>query len=323
MLLKTPSKFDIEESHKRISDFIRKTPVLTSQSINKLCGCEIFFKCENFQKIGAFKARGATNAVLSANPEQLIRGVATHSSGNHATALSYAAKITGIDAYIVMPQNSKKIKVNSVKAFGGEITFSENNQQSREKTLQEVVDKTGAYFIHPYNNYDIIAGQATAAKELIENNPNLDFIIAPVGGGGLLSGTSLSVKYFSATTAVFGAEPEGADDAFRSFNDTVIYPSVNPKTIADGLLTSLGDKTYPIIKENVKNIFTVPDSGILAAMRLIYERLKIVIEPSSATVLAVILKYPEIFKGSKTGLILSGGNIDLFEINRSDINFEN
>ncbi len=303
----------IVEAHKRIEPFVHRTPVLTSQSLNDLTGAELFFKCENMQRGGAFKARGAFNASLSLKPEERANGIATHSSGNHATALSLAGKTLGVPAFVVMPSNSKKIKVASVNAFGGKITFCEPNLKAREDTLAQVISRTGASFIPPYDDYRIICGQATAAKELIEDVPGLQAIIAPVGGGGLLSGTALSSRYFGNSITVFAAEPAGADDAWRSMREGAIIPSVNPNTIADGLLTSLGRRNFPIIREFVKEIITVDDSDIVSAMRLIWERLKIIVEPSSATVLAAVIKAPHSFAGKKTGLIISGGNVDLSE----------
>ncbi len=308
-----PAIETVEEAHKRIKPFIHKTPVLQSRSINELAGTSLFFKCENMQRGGAFKARGAFNASLQLSKEELLKGVATHSSGNHATALSLAARTLGIPAYIVMPSNSKKIKIQSVQAFGGKITFCEPNLKARESTLNEVISKTGAVFIPPYDDYRIIAGQATAAKEFLEEIPQLDAIIAPVGGGGLLAGTAISSKYFSDKCISFAAEPSGADDAYRSLNAGEIIPSVNPSTISDGLLTSLGIKNFPIIQELVTQIIRVEEDEIISAMRLIWERVKIIVEPSSATVLAAVLKSKDIFKGKNTGLILSGGNVDLTE----------
>lgn len=302
---------DLISVHNVIRPFIHKTPVLSSSSIDKLLGCKVFFKCENMQKIGAFKYRGATNALLTLTYEEKQQGVATHSSGNHAAALSLAAKLRGVKAYIVMPHTAPEIKKNAVKNYGGEIIFCEPNLASREETLKHVIEKTGAVEVHPYNNYTVIAGQSTAAKELIEEVDFLDFMLTPVGGGGLLSGTSLTCKYFSSKTKVIGCEPKGADDAARSIKDGVIYPSVEPKTIADGLLTSLGDKPFGIIKQNVYNILTVGEENIIESMKLIYQRLKIVVEPSGAVPLAVLLEHKEKFNGKTIGLILSGGNVDL------------
>ena len=301
----------IIDAHQRIKPFIHRTPVLTSQIINHIAGAEIFFKCENFQKIGAFKIRGGMNAVLSLPKEKQQQGIATHSSGNHAQAIAYAARQVGTKAYIVMPDNSPKVKVEAVKGYGAEIFFCEPNQQAREKTLQEIVDRTGAEFIHPYNDYRVITGQATCARELIEEIPSLDCILTPVGGGGLLSGTSLSAHYFSPSTIVYAGEPEGAADAILSFKSGVIEKAAYIKTIADGLLTTLGDKTFPVIRQYVKDIFTVSDEEIIMAMKLVYERMKIVVEPSGIVPLAALLKNKPLFAGKRVGVIFSGGNVEL------------
>ncbi|HPN36855.1 MAG TPA: pyridoxal-phosphate dependent enzyme [Melioribacteraceae bacterium] len=302
---------ELISTHNVIRPFIHKTPVLSSLSITEQIGCKVYFKCENMQKIGAFKFRGATNSLLTLTFEEKQYGVATHSSGNHAAALSLAAKLRGVKSYIVMPHTAPEIKKNAVKNYGGEIIFCEPNLASREETLRQVISKTGAVEVHPYNNYTVIAGQSTAAKELIEETDFLDYVLTPVGGGGLLSGTSLACKYFSSKTKVIGCEPKGADDAARSFKDGVIYPSIEPKTIADGLLTSLGAKPFEIIKQNVFDIYTVSEENIINAMRLIFERLKIVVEPSAAVPLAVLLEHNEKFMGKTVGIILSGGNVDL------------
>ena len=304
------TKKDIEQAHERIKQYIVRTPVMTSDSINELAGCQVFFKCENLQKIGAFKARGAMNAILSLSRENLVKGVATHSSGNHAQALARSAKIMGVNSYIVMPRTAPEIKKKGVKSFQGEIFECEPTLEAREATLKDVVNKTGATEIHPFNNYEVIAGQATSAKELIEDIADLDFIMAPVGGGGLLSGTSLATKYFSPKTIVLAAEPQGSDDAYRSLQSGKIEHAQS-NTIADGLLTSLGDKTFPIIQAHVKKIITITDEEIVRAMRIIWEQLKVIIEPSSSVVLAAVLKEPELFANKKVGLILSGGNVDL------------
>ncbi len=294
----------------RIAPFIHRTPVLTSESINEILESRLVFKCENFQKVGAFKYRGATNAVQQLSHAQLQYGVATHSSGNHAQALALAAKIKNVPAYIVMPSNAPKSKKDAVIGYGANIIECDPTLEARETTLNKVIKEKKAYFIHPYNDYKIIEGQATAAKELIEDTPVLDYIITPVGGGGLLSGSALSVKYFSPGTKIIGAEPTGADDAYRSFIAGKIIPSINPDTIADGLLTSLGSKTFPIIKKYVAQIFTVEDSLIIEAMKLIWQRMKIIVEPSAAVPLAVVMKNHHIFKGKNVGLIVSGGNMD-------------
>jgi len=306
-----PDLSNIKEAADRIRQYIHRTPVVTNESINKATGAEVFFKCENLQKAGAFKSRGACNAVFSLNDEELVRGVATHSSGNHAQALSRAASLRKCPAFIVMPSNSSQVKINAVREYGGEITFCKPLLESRESTLREIISRTGATEIHPYNSYRIIEAQATAAYELLEDIRDLDIVVAPVGGGGLLSGTALAVKLQNPDITVLAAEPTGADDAYRSFYGNRLVPSVSPNTIADGLLTSLGSLTWPLIQEYVDDIITVNDDEIIRAMRLIWERMKMIVEPSSAVPLAVILNNPELFKGTKTGVIISGGNIDL------------
>lgn len=306
-----PESTDIQDAHERIKPYIHRTPLLTCQNLDEIAGCKLYFKCENFQKAGAFKSRGACNSVFSLDEEELEYGVATHSSGNHAQALARAAMLRDAKAYIVMPKNAPAVKVAGVKNYRGEITFCEPNLVSREATLKEVVEETGAIEIHPYNNYSIIAGQATAALEIIQDLGSTDFILAPVGGGGLLSGTALSAHYFGKNIQVIGCEPKGADDAYRSLKEGRILPSVQPRTIADGLLTSLGTRTFPIIKEFVSEILTVSEENILLAMRLIWERMKIVAEPSAAVPLAAVLEHPTIFKGKRVAIILSGGNVDL------------
>jgi threonine dehydratase len=310
MLRTVPNRNDIEQAHERIKNYIHETPVQTCTSINEEAGCEIFFKCENFQSVGAFKARGAMNAALSLRLHESINGIATHSSGNHAQAVARAAKILKIQSFIVMPRTAAEIKKNGVLAYGGEIFECEPTFAARERTLAAVLMKTGAVEIHPFNNYDVIAGQATAAKELFQSVPKLNVVIAPVGGGGLLSGTALAAKYFSPDTEVYAGEPEGADDAYRAMKSGNIEVS-QANSIADGLLTSLGSKTFPIIRENVKGILPVSDKQIIEAMKLIWERMKIIVEPSCAVPLASILKSKEKFEGRRIGVILSGGNIDL------------
>lgn len=305
------SREQIEQAHERVRPFIHNTPVLTCTTLNTMSGAELFFKCENFQKIGAFKIRGGMNAVLSLPKEKLANGIATHSSGNHAQAIAYAARQVGTKAYIVMPDNSPQVKVDAVKGYGAEITFCEPNQQARETALQAIIEKKGAEFIHPYNDERVIAGQATSAKELIEKIPALDAIIAPVGGGGLLSGTLLSAHYFSPSVKVYAGEPEGAADAVLSLKNGKIEAAPYINTIADGLLTKLGDKTFPIIQQYVSAILTVTDAEIIAALKLVYERMKIVVEPSSVVPFAALLKNKELFAGKRTGIILSGGNVDL------------
>lgn len=300
----------IIDAHNRIKPFIHQTPVMTSTSMDEIGGCMLFFKAENFQKVGAFKSRGAMNAILCLSREQRARGVATHSSGNHAQALARAAKIMGTKAYIVMPRTSPQIKKQGVVGYGGEIFECEPTLRSREETLLKVVEEKGAHVIHPFNNYDVIAGQATAAKEFFDEINYLNYIVTPIGGGGLISGTGLAAKFFSPQTTVIGAEPEGADDAYRSLESGMIEPS-QADTVADGLLTTLGTKTFPIIQETVKKIITVSDVEIISAMRIIWERLKIIVEPSAAVALAAVLKKKDEFRNKNVGIILSGGNVDL------------
>jgi threonine dehydratase len=302
---------DIRDAAVRIAPHIHRTPVLSSQSINQMAGCSIFFKCENFQKVGAFKMRGASNAVMQLSEEQLSKGVATHSSGNHAAALARAAQAKRIKAYIVMPSNAPEIKKKAVAGYGAEIIPCEPTLTAREQTLAEVVARTGATFIPPYNSYEVILGQATCALELIEQTKPLDVILAPIGGGGLMAGTCLSTHFFSPKTLLVGAEPEGANDAFQSLQSGKIIPMTHPDTIADGLRTSLGEKTFPILQKHLQRIITVNDKEIVQAMRLIWERMKIIIEPSCAVPLAAVLKEKKAFEAQRVGIILTGGNVDL------------
>jgi threonine dehydratase len=306
-----PTFEDIKDTHERIRIYINQTPVLSAEAINEIAGCHVFFKCENLQKIGAFKARGGMNAVLSLSKEEQQKGITTHSSGNHAQAIALAAKAVGTKAYIVMPSNAPEIKKNGVKYLGGEIIECEPTLEARETTVQKVIDETGATFVHPFNNYDVIAGQATAAIELIEQAGELHVIMAPVGGGGLLSGTALAAHYLMPKAEVIAGEPEGAADAILSFRSGKIEKAPYIKTIADGLLTNLGDKTIEIILKHVKDIITVSEEEIITAMRLIWEQLKIVIEPSSAVPVAALLKAKNRFYGKRVGIILTGGNVDL------------
>jgi threonine dehydratase len=284
---------------------------MTSQLLNSIFGCELYFKCENLQRVGAFKFRGATNAVLLLSDEEKKRGVVTHSSGNHAAALALAAKMNGVKANIVMPENAPVVKKNAVAGYGAEITFCKPTLQAREETTRMIMDKTGATLVHPYDNFNVICGQGTASMELLAEKPDLDIVIAPIGGGGLMSGTSTCVKGMNCKIKVIGAEPLNANDAWTSFTTGQLIPSVNPVTIADGLLTSLSDLTYSIIRKNVDQILTATEESIIECMLLVWERMKIIIEPSSATVLAVIKENPEVFRGKKAGLIISGGNVDL------------
>jgi len=305
-----PTLSDIKSAHKRIKPFIHQTPVLTSQQLNKIFDCNLYFKCENFQRVGAFKFRGATNAVLQLADDEKKRGVVTHSSGNHAAALALAATMNGVKPYIVMPENAPVVKKNAVAGYGAEITFCKPTLQAREETTRLIMEKSGAILVHPYDNFNVICGQGTAALELLEEIGNLDIVVAPVGGGGLLSGTSTTVKGISDKIKVIGAEPLNANDAWKSFTTGVLTPSVNPSTIADGLLTSLSELTFSVVRKNVDQIFTVMEETIIECMLLVWERMKIIIEPSSATVLAVVRENPDFFRGKKTGLIISGGNVD-------------
>jgi threonine dehydratase len=306
-----PTLSDIQSTHKRIRPFIHRTPVLTSQQLNRIFGCELYFKCENFQKVGAFKFRGATNAVLSLADDQKKHGVVTHSSGNHAAALALAAGMNGIKAYIVMPENAPSVKKDAVAGYGASITFCKPTLQAREETCRTIMEKEGATLIHPYDNFNVICGQGTASLELLEDVDDLIVIVAPIGGGGLMSGTSTCAKAINDRIKVIGAEPLNANDAWKSFKTGILTPSVNPLTIADGLLTSLSELTFSVIRKNVDDIFTAQEESIISSMKLIWERMKIIIEPSSATVLAVIKENPGFFKGKKVGLIISGGNVDL------------
>jgi len=305
---------DIQQAATRIKPYAHRTPVFTNQALDQKVGAQVHLKCENFQKVGAFKFRGACNAVFSLTDQEALRGVATHSSGNHAQALALAAKLRGIPAYIVMPDNAPQVKKDAVAGYGGEITFCAPTLEAREATLRRVVEKTGAAFIHPYDNERVIAGQGTATLELLDSTLGLDLIIAPVGGGGLLSGTALAATGLKKGIRVIAGEPEMADDAFRSMQEGKILPSDNPKTIADGLLTSLGKLTFPIIRENVEQIVTVSEQGIIDSMKFIWERMKIVIEPSAAVAVAVLWEKKIDLSGLKVGVILSGGNVDLEKV---------
>ncbi len=308
----TPDLHTIQEAHDRIRPHIHRTPILTCQTINQLAGAEVFFKCENFQKIGAFKARGGVNAVLSLSAEQLKNGVVTHSSGNHAQAIAYAAAIVGAKAYIVMPRTAPKVKKEAVLGYGATVIECEPTLEAREAAVSQIEAEIGATMIHPFNDYAVIAGQATAAKELIEDQKGtFDVIMAPVGGGGLLSGTALATHYLSPQTQVIAGEPEGAADAILSFRSGQIEKAPYINTIADGLLTHLGTKTLPIIRQHVSDILLVSDAEIVAAMRLVWERMKIIIEPSCAVPLAALLRNKEQFANQKVGIILTGGNVDL------------
>ena len=302
---------DIRQAAERIQPYAHRTPVITCESLNQLVGAKVFLKCENLQKVGAFKFRGATNAVFSLSEAQAARGVVAHSSGNHAQALALAARLRGMPAYIVMPNNAPEVKKSAVQGYGGRITYCEPALEARVSTQAQVISQTGATEVHPYDNEMVIAGQGTAALELLQDLANLDVILAPVGGGGLLSGTAIVATELYPEIDVIGAEPEMADDAYRSMQAGHIIASVNPQTIADGLLTSLGELTFPIIQQRVTQIVTVSEAGIIAAMRFIWERAKIIIEPSAATAVAVLMEHKIDLTGKQVGVILSGGNVDL------------
>lgn len=295
----------------RISPFIHNTPVLTSQMLNELTGAKLFFKCENFQRTGSFKMRGATNAIMQLSSEKKGKGVVTHSSGNFAQALAYAATRLDIISYIVMPHNASIVKKNAVKGYGAIVIECEPTITARETTAEEIEIDKGATFIHPFNNDNVIIGQATAGMELLEIQPHLEYILAPIGGGGLVSGTALSANYFGNNCRTIGAEPSEVDDAFRSMSSGKIEINKTTNTIADGLKTNLGDKTFPIIKKYVNQIVTVAEKEIVHAMRMIYERMKIIIEPSAAVAVAALLKEKKQFMNQPVGVILSGGNVDL------------
>ncbi len=306
-----PGFDDVIEAASRIQPYVHRTPVLTSRTLNTMIGAELFLKAENFQRVGAFKARGACNAVFALSEDAARRGVATHSSGNHAQAIAYAAGLRGIPAIVVMPEDAPPVKVAAVKDYGAEIVWAGATPLDREHTLETVLEQTGAVFIHPSNDIYVIAGQGTAALELLQEIPDLDIVMTPVGGGGLLAGTALSVKALSPHTRVIGAEPQAVDDAARSLRDGCIYPPTNAPTIADGLRTFLGDVNFPIIREHVSEIVTVSEAAIIAAIRLIWERMKIIIEPSAAVPVAALCEHSSLFRGRRIGIILSGGNVDL------------
>ena len=309
--LPIPTLQDMLDAHERIKPYINRTPVRTSNYLNQLTGAELFFKCENFQEPGAFKVRGAANAVFGLDEEQAARGVATHSSGNHASCLSYAAMLRGIPCNVVMPRTAPQAKKDTVRRYGGNITECEPSTSSREETFAKVQAETGGDFVHPYNDPRVIAGQGTCAKELIEQVEGLDAVIAPIGGGGMVSGTCLTLSNLAPEVEIYAAEPEQADDAYRSFKAGYIIADDAPKTIADGLLVPLKNNTWHFVKDHVTDILTASDAEIVDAMKLIWKHLRIVMEPSSAVPMATILKNPETFKGKRVGIIITGGNVDL------------
>lgn len=302
---------DLMQVRHLIRTQVHQTPVMVSEQINQRVGGQVWFKCEHLQKVGAFKFRGACAALALTDADTLQRGVTTHSSGNHAQALARAARERGIKAWIVMPENAPQVKIAAVLGYGAEVIRCEPTLSARETTLARVQAETGAHFIHPYNDLRVIAGQSTATLELLEQMPPPDLLLAPVGGGGLLSGTALAAHYLSPKTRVIGCEPAGADDAFRSFQSRTLLPSVNPQTRADGLLTSLGSLTFPLILEYVSEIVTVSEEALIEAMRLIWERMKQLVEPSAAVPLAALLEGRIRLAGRTAGIILSGGNTDL------------
>ena len=302
---------DIRAAAGRIAPYAHRTPILTCSTLDRLFEAELFFKCENFQKVGAFKFRGACNAVSTLSRSELDRGVATHSSGNHAAALALAARILGSQAHIVMPANAAQVKRAAVEGYGAEITYCDPTLEAREETLEAVLKEENRVAVHPYNDPRIIAGQGTAALELLRAVPDLDCVLAPVGGGGLLSGTAIVATETHPGLKVIGAEPAAADDAYRSLQEGSILPSIEPKTVADGLLTSLGSLTFPILQERCEAILTVQEESIVEAMRLIWERMKILIEPSAAVPVAALLEKRSELPGRRIGIILSGGNVDL------------
>lgn len=306
-----PGFEDVLAAMTAVKPFIHKTPVMTSRQLDSISGARLYFKCENFQKVGAFKFRGATNAIINLTDEERRRGVVTHSSGNHAAALAHAAVSRGVKAFIVMPHTAPEVKKRAVAGYGANITFCDPTLEAREAAAADIISRTGATMIHPFDNNNIIAGQGTAALELMTEVISLDAIITPVGGGGLLSGTVITAKHMKPDIKVYGAEPLLADDACRSLHTGMLQPPLVPQTIADGLLTALSERTFTIIRAKADDILTVTEEAIIEAMMLVWERMKIVIEPSSATTFAAVLANKHLFRGMKVGIIISGGNVDL------------
>jgi len=307
---------DVRTAAERIRGVGHRTPILTSKTLDQMAGRKLFFKCENFQKVGAFKFRGGWNAVSMLSDKEAERGVCTHSSGNHAQAVAYSAQKRGIPAYIVMPNNSPDVKLNAVKGYGANVTLCEPTLEARRTTLEGIAEDTGAAVIHPFNNANVIAGQGTAALELIEDVGELDAMIAPIGGGGLMSGTCITTRSLLPDAKLFGAEPKGADDAYRSLKEGKLLPQEDPRTICDGLLTSMGENTWNILKDHLDAIYTVSDEDVVQSMRLIWERMKIIIEPSCATPVAVVMssEFKQLENIEKVGIILTGGNVDLAKL---------
>ncbi|MEN3792372.1 beta-hydroxyaspartate dehydratase BhcB [Fulvimarina sp. MAC3] len=306
-----PTYNDMLAAHERIKPYIRRTPIRTSDYLNERAGCELFFKCENFQEPGAFKVRGASNAVFGLDEAQSEKGVATHSSGNHASCLSYAAMRRGIPCHVVMPRTAPQAKKDTVRRFGGKITECEPSTSSREEAFAKIQAETGSDFVHPYNDPRVIAGQGTCSKELMEDTGGLDMVVAPIGGGGMISGTCLTLSTLAPETKVIAAEPEQADDAYRSFKAGHIIADDAPKSVADGLLVPLKDLTWHFVSKHVHEIYTASDEEIVEAMKLIWKHLRVVMEPSSAVPLATVLKNPDAFKAKRVGIIITGGNVDL------------
>ncbi len=310
-MIMVPSRVDIEQAHQRIEPYIHETPVLTCASLDKLVGAQLFFKCENFQKIGAFKMRGAANHIFSTDSAKGARGFVTHSSGNHGQAVAHAAQLYGAKAYIVMPENSARPKMEAVKNYGAELITCAPNDQARAEMSEKIRLETGALFVHPFNDYQVIAGQATASKEFIKQVKGLDVLITPVGGGGLAAGAALSLKYWQPETALWLAEPENLNDTAQSFRAGERLVTDKKPSLADGLRTNVGDLTFPILLQHAKGVWEVSEKEMIAAMRLIWERMKILIEPSCAVPLAAAIKYQKLLNGRQVGIILTGGNVDL------------
>lgn len=312
--MEIPSLSDIKRAHTRIAKYIVNTPVITSRTFNDLIDGEVYFKCENLQKIGAFKMRGAANVIFSYRPEDRTTGFATHSSGNHAQAVAKAAQVAGTKAYIVMPENAHQVKINAVKEYGAELSFCKPTEQARAEACQKIVEETKAIQVHPYHDPRIIAGQATAAKEFIEEHTDLDYMITPVGGGGLAAGSALIVGYVSPSTKLILAEPENVNDTYKSFQSGKLQGVKDPHSVADGLLVSVGELNFEIIKKYAHDVKCVTEDEIISAMRFFWERTKMIIEPSSAVAVAMLIKDKEKYKGKKTGVILTGGNVQLDEL---------
>ena len=309
--MQLPHKSDLVDAYRRIEPHVHRTPVLTSSGLNAMCGCEIYFKCENFQRAGSFKIRGATNAIMSLNDGQRQRGIVAHSSGNHAQAVALAAGNIGVNACIAMPENAPQVKCQATSAYGGEIIYCESTAQAREDLADRIIAERGSTFIHPSNNLDVILGQGTTAMELLEEVSDLDYVITPVGGGGLIAGCSLAAHYFGNQCQTIGAEPEEVDDAYRSLQSGKIEKNESTNTICDGLRTFLGDINFPIIQQLVERIITVSEAQIIDSLQMIWHRMKIVVEPSCAVTLAALCHQRNEFAGKKVGIILTGGNVDL------------